>query len=170
MANFPIACICGSTSQREQMTELNRQLTMEGKIVVAPGVFQHDGDPLTEDQKIALDKLHFAKINMADEVHIIQKLNGSLGYSTARELEYAQSLSLKVMRYDATLSSRWEFPPFLSYLPGSGPIDHGFTPGNFSPDTCQVMLARYPCPYPKQDHDPRLPPEDINSFGYRRKK
>lgn len=47
--------------------------------------------------------------------------------------------------------------------------DHGFTPGKFTPDACQVMLARYPCPYPRDEHDPDLPPEDIDCFGYCRR-
>lgn len=45
---------------------------------------------------------------------------------------------------------------------------HPFTPGRFNPDRCQVMLARYRCPYPKENHamtnDPYTNPagEDFN--------
>lgn len=49
-------------------------------------------------------------------------------------------------------------------------VDHGWTTGRFSPDHCQVMLARYQCPYPKQDHPADKPLEDIDHFGYKRKK
>lgn len=48
---------------------------------------------------------------------------------------------------------------------------HGFTPsmGPFSDGKhCKVMLARYPCPYGRDEHDPALPPEDLDAFGYRR--
>lgn len=48
-------------------------------------------------------------------------------------------------------------------------IDHSFSPGKFSPDTCRVMLARYPCPYGRDEHDPDLPPEDVDAFGYLRR-
>jgi hypothetical protein len=44
---------------------------------------------------------------------------------------------------------------------------HGFTPGKFS-GGCRVMLARYPCNYTPEQHDPDLPPEDLDHFGYRR--
>ena len=84
-----IACICGSTSQRAAMNELNRRLTMNGLIVVAPGVFQHDGDPLTDEEKERLDHLHFAKIDLADEVHFIPKADGTFGTSTTREYAHA---------------------------------------------------------------------------------
>lgn len=50
---------------------------------------------------------------------------------------------------------------------------HGFTPrvGNpfADPADCHVMLARYVCPYTKEQHDPSLPPVDIDVFGYRRR-
>ena len=47
-------------------------------------------------------------------------------------------------------------------------VRHGFTPGRFAPDSCQVMLARYPCPYSREQHGD-LPPEDIDVFGYIRR-
>lgn len=51
------------------------------------------------------------------------------------------------------------------------PADHGWTPhtGPFSDgSSCRVILARHPCDYSKDDHDPALPPEDLDVFGYRR--
>ena len=83
-----IVCLCGSTRFRAEMTEANRLATMYGKIVVAPGVFQHDGDPLTEAQKEKLDALHFQKIDLADEVFVVNP-GGYIGESTAREIAYA---------------------------------------------------------------------------------
>lgn len=91
-----VACICGSTRQREEMAERNRRLTMDGKIVLAPGVFQHDGDPLTDEEKVGLDALHSRKIDMADEVHFIQKPDGTFGSSTAREFEHAEGSGKRV--------------------------------------------------------------------------
>ena len=44
-------------------------------------------------------------------------------------------------------------------------LEHGFTPGRFNPDACRVQLARYPCPWPREDHDERLAPEDVDAFG-----
>lgn len=29
----------------------------------------------------------------------------------------------------------------------------------------RVLLARYPCPYPREEHDPSLPPEDVDFSG-----
>ena len=47
---------------------------------------------------------------------------------------------------------------------------HGFTPqGKFgNPDRCRVLLARYTCPYRREEHDPALPPEDVDFSGRHR--
>jgi hypothetical protein len=61
---------------------------MAGRIVVAPGVFAHSGDPLTDDDKRRLDELHLRKIDMADSVLVVNP-GGYIGDSTRREIEYA---------------------------------------------------------------------------------
>lgn len=86
---FNIACICGSTRFRQEMALLNRELTLKGWIVVAPGVFAHDGDEITEKQKIDLDRLHFDKIDLASAVFVVNP-GGYIGESTKREIEYAK--------------------------------------------------------------------------------
>jgi len=51
------------------------------------------------------------------------------------------------------------------------PAGHGWTPSTspFSKDdACRVMLARYVCNWTREQHDPDLPPVDVDVFGYRR--
>ena len=88
MTDATIAVICGSTKNRAQMTELNKKLTLDGKIVLAPGVFAHDGDKITDEQKTKLDALHLEKIDLADEVHVVV-VGGYIGLSTSAEIDYA---------------------------------------------------------------------------------
>lgn len=48
---------------------------------------------------------------------------------------------------------------------------HGYTPSTTKfggVESCRVMLARYVCPYSREEHDPNLPPVDVDVFGYRR--
>ena len=87
--NALVVCLCGSTRFRADIAEANRAATMAGKIVLAPGVFGHAGDPLTDEDKARLDRLHFEKIDMADEVLVVNP-GGYIGESTRRELEYAE--------------------------------------------------------------------------------
>lgn len=84
-----VVTICGSTRFRAEMTAANRDLTLAGCIVLAPGVFGHDGDEITEQQKVDLDRLHFQKIDMADAVFVVNP-GGYIGESTRREIVYAR--------------------------------------------------------------------------------
>lgn len=88
MADRPqIVCICGSARFAKEMREANRDLTFSGVIVVAPG--EADG-PVTEDQKVVLDALHFSKIDLADRVLVVNP-GGYVGESTKREIAYARA-------------------------------------------------------------------------------
>lgn len=86
-----ITVLCGSTRFRDDFARVNRELTAQGVIVVAPGVFGHSGDPLTEDKKALLDELHKRKIDLADDVLVVSDASGYFGDSTRREIEYARA-------------------------------------------------------------------------------
>lgn len=83
-----VVVICGSTRFRDEMAAANRELTLDGCVVLAPGVFGHSGDTMTDEQKVALDALHFHKIDMADRVLVVSP-GGYIGESTQREIDYA---------------------------------------------------------------------------------
>ena len=56
-----------------------------------PGVFAHsDGTTLTDEQKSQLDELHKRKIDMSDEIFVINK-DGYIGSSTESEIRYARA-------------------------------------------------------------------------------
>jgi hypothetical protein len=93
-----IVCLCGSTKFRQAYEEANARETLAGKIVLSVGCFMHhDGIDITEAQKHQLDKLHMRKIDLADEV-IILNVGGYIGESTANELQYARK-SRKEVRF-----------------------------------------------------------------------
>ncbi|WP_309135912.1 hypothetical protein [Brevibacterium oceani] len=94
-AHPPIVTICGSTRFRAEMAETNRELTLAGCMVLAPGVFAHDGDEITEEQKAALDELHLRKIDLADQVFVVDS-DGYIGESTRREIAYAEKTGTPV--------------------------------------------------------------------------
>jgi hypothetical protein len=86
-----IVCICGSTRFRNEMTNANRRLTLGGNIVVAPGVFGHSGDTITDEQKVELDALHLRKIDLAHSIYVVNP-GGYIGESTRREIAYANRI------------------------------------------------------------------------------
>lgn len=77
--------------------------TMAGRIVLSVGHYPHapvrHGETFgcTPEQKIALDELHLRKIELADEV-LVLNVGGYMGDSTRREYEHAKKLS-KVIRF-----------------------------------------------------------------------
>lgn len=57
-------------------------------------------------------------------------------------------------------------------MPDAYPAGHGWTPParSFGPARCKVLLTRYPCFYAREEHDPSLPPEDVDFSGRPRKR
>lgn len=105
-AGFPIVvCLCGSTRFSDAFREANLNETLAGRIVLTIGCdMKNDAElfanlPATDlaRMKAALDALHMHKVEMADEV-LILNVDGYVGESTRRELDYARALG-KVIRW-----------------------------------------------------------------------
>lgn len=91
----PIVCLCGSTRFYKQFMEANYKETMMGNIVLSVGFFMHAMEKAhgevwgcTPEQKIDLDELHKRKIDLCDEV-LVLNIGGYIGDSTRSEIEYA---------------------------------------------------------------------------------
>lgn len=87
---YKVITLCGSTRFKEQFLETQKLLTLKGNIVISVGLFGHSGDDeaWTEGTKQMLDDMHKRKIDMADEIFVIN-VNGYIGSSTRSEIEYA---------------------------------------------------------------------------------
>ena len=99
MRRFKVITLCGSTRFKDQFIEAQKRLTLEGNIVISVGLFGHSGDKevWTEGIKEMLDDMHKRKIDMADEIFVIN-VGGYIGSSTRSEIEYANSTG-KAVRY-----------------------------------------------------------------------
>lgn len=87
---FPVITLCGSTRFKKQFLEVQKQLTLEGNIVISVGLFGHSGDEevWTEGTKEMLDDMHKRKIDMADAIYVIN-VDGYIGSRTRSKIEYA---------------------------------------------------------------------------------
>ena len=87
---YKVITLCGSTRFRDEFIAEQKRLTLEGKIVISVGLFGHSGDNevWSEDIKEMLDDMHLCKIDMADEIFVINP-GGYIGQSTRREIDYA---------------------------------------------------------------------------------
>ena len=106
VGKYKVITLCGSTRFKEAFMEAQKKLTLEGNIVISVGLFGHSGDDevwegMSEDTltktKIMLDDMHKRKIDMADEVFVIN-VGGYIGESTHSEIEYAHS-TRKAVRF-----------------------------------------------------------------------
>jgi hypothetical protein len=98
-----ITVLCGSTRFYDEFQRANYDLTMAGHIVLSVGFYPHapqahgEGVGCTPEQKVALDELHKRKIDLADEVLVLNP-GGYIGESTRSEIDYATATG-KQVRY-----------------------------------------------------------------------
>ena len=99
VGEYKVITLCGSTRFKDAFIETQKRLTLEGNIVISVGLFGHSGDDevWTEGTKTMLDDMHKRKIDMADEIFVIN-VGGYIGSSTRSEIEYAKDTG-KTVRY-----------------------------------------------------------------------
>lgn len=99
VGKYKVITLCGSTRFKDEFIKAQKDLTLQGNIVISVGLFGHSGDNevWTDDTKEMLDDMHKRKIDMADEIFVIN-VNGYIGESTKSEIEYAKHTG-KTVRY-----------------------------------------------------------------------
>ena len=105
-----VVCLCGSTRFVDTFNRINRELTLEGRIVLSIGCHRESDEALfanlpTEEAaaiKERLDALHLRKIDLADEC-LVLNIGGYIGASTRREIQHAEAMG-KIVRYLEPLS------------------------------------------------------------------
>lgn len=96
MADYKVITLCGSTKFKDEFMREQKRLTLEGNIVISVGFFVHsDGKPISDETKAMLDDIHKRKIDMSDEIFVINK-GGYIGSSTRSEIEYAKRTGKKI--------------------------------------------------------------------------
>lgn len=96
---FPtIVALCGSCRFKEQFFRAGFRESMLGRIVLNLSWYGtlESYNP-TPEEKIALDALHFRRIDLSDEILVIDR-GGYIGESTRNEIEYADATG-KPVRY-----------------------------------------------------------------------
>ena len=104
VGKFKVITLCGSTRFKEEFIKAQKELTFKGNIVISVGLFGHSGDSevwenmdegtLTKTKQM-LDEMHKRKIDMADEIFVIN-VGGYIGESTKSEIEYADKKGIKI--------------------------------------------------------------------------
>jgi hypothetical protein len=97
VGKYKVITLCGSTRFKEEFLRVQKELTLKGYIVISVGLFGHSGDDevWADGVKEMLDDMHKRKIDMADEIFVIN-VGGYIGESTKSEIEYAIKTGKKV--------------------------------------------------------------------------
>lgn len=94
-----IVCLCGSTRFKKAFEKAQLDETLACNIVLTVGSYTISDDELfadwTDEERLVikakLDALHTQKINICDEVFVLN-VDGYIGSSTALEIKYAKLL------------------------------------------------------------------------------
>ncbi|MCV2402283.1 hypothetical protein OFY17_05210 [Marinomonas sp. C2222] len=86
----PVVTLCGSIKFKQAFIDANYNETMMGNIVLSVGGFGHSEHlNLTEQDKQMLGDLHKRKIDISDEI-LVLNVGGYIGKSTEIEIQYAR--------------------------------------------------------------------------------
>ena len=104
MSKYKVITLCGSTRFKDEFMKVQKELTLQGNIVISVGLFGHSGDievwenmeegRVTKTKEMLAD-MHKRKIDMADEIFVVN-VGGYIGESTKSEIEYAEEKGKKV--------------------------------------------------------------------------
>lgn len=152
VGKYKVITLCGSTRFKDAFMEAQKKLTLEGNIVISVGLFGHSGDSevwegMSEDTltqtKLMLDDMHKRKIDMADEIFVIN-VGGYIGMSTKSEIDYANATG-KIVRYMEDDEQKWTS---LYFRPGQTGSEGGIN--LFLHPLSKLLLGYHqPVPHPQ---------------------
>ena len=92
---YKIITLCGSIKFKNEFLKVQERLTLNGSIVFTPNFFTNKKNEIDSQMKKMLDKMHRQKIDMSDEIYVIN-FEGYIGESTKSEIEYAKAKGKKI--------------------------------------------------------------------------
>jgi hypothetical protein len=99
-----LICYCGSLRFIEKFKEVEYQSVINGDIALLPCCMFVDiqrEHGACSDYKLKADELHKRKIDICDEVHVLN-VGGYIGESTMSEIEYARSIGKPINYLEPT--------------------------------------------------------------------
>ena len=76
-----------------QLSEALNQILIKNKYVVIQCVYSND--KFNEEEQVLLADLHYKKIDISDAIYVVN-VDGYIGTSTKKEIEYAKSLNKEI--------------------------------------------------------------------------
>lgn len=100
-----IITVCGSLRLIKEMTEITEKMELQGNCMLVPiyNPNKANKDDFTEEEALMLDKMHKERIKLADAILVVN-VDGYIGESTKKEIEYAKSLNKEILYYTELLN------------------------------------------------------------------
>lgn len=99
MSSINVITLCGSRRFVKEFEKVEKYLTLKGNVVLTP-VFYHqrNGLNVTQEEAQLLGKIHFKKIDLSDEIFVID-VESYIGESTKKEIAYAKQNNKRIRYY-----------------------------------------------------------------------
>ena len=94
-----IVTICGSMKFKNKMMEIAKELEIKNKYIVIQCVYSNEKFDEREQQILA--DIHYNKIEISDAIFVVN-VDGYIGSSTNKEIEYAKKLGKEIMYLEST--------------------------------------------------------------------
>lgn len=88
---YKVIALCGNYKYKKEILQEQTKLALAGNVVIMPAVFNKADENLNNAERLTAQMLNYQKIEMSDEVYIINK-NGYLDESIKLEIQYAAIL------------------------------------------------------------------------------
>lgn len=105
-------CLIGSSRFKDLYDKVNRELTLLGHVCYSIAMIS-TGEAVTEEEKIVLDLVHLRKIQESDGVILITDETNYIGFSTRREMIWAQMIDKPVYFSTGKYPTSFEEPEKL---------------------------------------------------------
>lgn len=95
-----IITVCGSMRFINEMLEITEKMELQGNCMLIPiyNPNKKSKDDFTKEEALMLDKMHKERIKLSDAILVVN-VDGYIGKSTQKEIEYATSLNKEIIYY-----------------------------------------------------------------------
>jgi hypothetical protein len=95
-----VITVCGSLRYIKEMMEISEKMEFEGNCILVPiyNFTRKSKDEYSEEELEMLVKMQKERIKMSDAILVVD-VNGYIGESTSREIEYAKLLDKSIIFY-----------------------------------------------------------------------
>lgn len=95
-----VITVCGSMRFYKEMMEATEKMELKGNCMLPPiyNPSRPHKDDFTEEEAKMLDAMHKERIKLSDAIFVIN-VDGYIGSSTQKEIEFAKSLNKEVIYY-----------------------------------------------------------------------